>query len=239
MDFSYFAPVNITVASELIEEVKTLPPISMEDNNDLNKNPLYKQVGILFQTPNLVFPMTLTDPYTGEQAVITEEIYKELKQRYDNFKNVLGMDWSPFRLNWVRGDLKDRIVACLPPALQALGPRVSRQTKEASGNSTPIHRDYHRTATLFYLLEQTDDITSWWEVTEPFTEYSFWLWGDVTKMRKAKSVKIQSGQWYVFDVNKYHSVEAGGEIKRRNSLCIEFYSPSTAQDIYNILVDQK
>ena len=239
MEYKYVAPVDIKISSDLLDKIRSLDPISMEDNNDLNKNPLYKQVGILFQTPDLEFPVTLTDPFTKQQAVITKEIYNELKQRYDNFKNVLGIDWSPFRMNWIRGELRDQIVAELPAELQALNPRISRQAKDATGNGTPIHRDYHRSATLFYLLEQTDDITSWWETTEPFTEYDFWLWGDATKMCKVKSLQIQAGQWYVFDVNKYHSVEAGGQAKRRNSLCIEFYSPVTAEDIYNILVDQK
>jgi hypothetical protein len=237
MEYKYIAPVNWTIPQDTIQKVRLLDPIVMQDNNDLNKNPLYKQVGILFKQDNVEFPVTLTDPFTGEQAIITQEIYNELKHRYDNFKTVLGMDWSPFRLNWIRNELQDEILSFLPNELKALNPRVSRQTKLSEGNSTPVHRDYHRSATLFYLLDQTDDVTSWWEITEPFTEYNFWLWGDVTKMKKVKSVQIQAGQWYLFDVNKYHSVEAGAELKNRNSLCIEFYNPTQADDIYQIFKD--
>ncbi len=235
MEYQYVTPLLWNVPREVIDRVRNLKPISMEDNNDLNKNPLYKQVGILFNQSNRVFPIILTDPFTGEQAIITQEIFDELYSRYQKFKNVLNIDWSPFRMNWVRGDIKDDILSFLPDELKALNPRVSRQTKSDSGNGTPIHRDYHRAATLFYLLDQTDDITSWWEITEPFTEYNFWLWGDVDKMKKVKSIQIQAGQWYLFDVNKYHSVESGGQHKIRNSLCVEFYSPSTAEDIYQIL----
>jgi hypothetical protein len=237
MTFKYFSPTKWSIPQEIIQQVKNLDPISMQDNNDLNKNPLYKQVGLLFQLDDIQFPVTLTDPFTNKQATITQEIFDELKQRYDNFKNVLGMDWSPFRMNWVRGELQDQILSFLPNELKKLNPRVSRQSKAAVGNSTPVHRDYHRTATLFYLLDQTDDVTSWWEVTDPFTEYDFWLWGDVVRMQKAASVRIQAGQWYLFDVNKYHSVESAGKIANRNSLCVEFYDPIGASNIYEILKD--
>ena len=233
----YLAPVNFYLPHDLIWQIHSENTVSFEESDNKVRNPIYKQlIKMVIKNIQLEHAVELVDQHRNETLLLTPELLSKIKYRHKSNYKALNENIAVFREQTLSQKIQQSVLPYLPDSLQKLNPIVALQGKSATGGMVGPHKDHHRTALLFFLLEGNNEETIWWEKTEDFEEFDFFRFPEVIKLKKAYSEIIKKHQWYVFNSAEYHSVHSTKVEGIRTALCIEFDHLSV-DDLYFLLTN--
>jgi hypothetical protein len=102
------------------------------------------------------------------------------------------------------------------------------------GNILYPHRGHFRNASIFCLLENSDERTRWWKETSPMKIIPDYKIPDVSKLELAYEITIKNRIWSVFNHAEWHSVHSDSNFKKRINVGIDF-ATLTVDDFLPIL----
>ena len=171
-----------------------------------------------------------TMQYTGE---IHNEKVSEVARRLDRAVKLHGPRITTFVQYSVKPELKKIVYDCLPANLSKLTPTIAVQFIYGGQACTP-HRDHSKKSSMFYLYTEPDVKTVWWEKISDFEEFDDFKYGDPDKLKLAHEEVIETGHWYVFNNEEFHSIHLlEGKLINRISLLLEF--DVTATELIDII----
>lgn len=154
------------------------------------------------------------------EEVLSKELSHEFARRLQKSSSMFGKKTS-FRGYNLPEETQQEIKNLLPPALVEQNIDMCIQ-KIGDGDYVTPHRDHTRRAALFYLFSAPTMDTRWYEITEPFPEYSNFRYPDMDKITETFREVIEQGQWYVFDSESYHSAHRLPEVSQEDVKRVNF-----------------
>jgi len=185
-------------------------------------------------TPNAISEMVLNGEYI-ENSQFNKDEYNRVKELIIN---------NPYTSFSVHGALSDVILKLLPKNIKDPNPTVMVQ-HVANRNAFP-HRDFERTASLFYLIESNGADTIWYDHSSDDTISNYRIKNPhraapmipESELTEVKRIELKEHTWYVFDNFKCHAVKLTEKekIKRRLVLTISFKT-IPANELYQLMTE--
>lgn len=161
---------------------------------------------------------------------------RELLRRINQQRTLFDGGAIEFKQYYFPDDLRDELTALVPEWLLKLAPDGPLPIIQVSqnGNCLGTHKDKFRSASLFMLLQGSEQETRWYRNTEDFEVIDpLWI-PDHDKIECVAAAVIQPFRWYVFNHIEWHSVYNFAPGSVRVSMGLDFNNV-TAEELVQLV----
>lgn len=168
---------------------------------------------------------------TDSLSILGNEDLDWLKRINKSIVDVYGPDTLIFNQYDIKEPYREQFKKLLPEGISSVCGEFTVQWAKGGDYIQP-HRDHHRKCGLFYAVSKPDCETRWYKKKFDFKEYDSLRFAFPDDLEVVHTEVIQSGSWYLFNNEPYHSVHRLPDvIANRKTFVIDFYD----MDFENVL----
>lgn len=156
-------------------------------------------------------------------SILGNEDLDWLKRINKSIVDAYGPDSLIFNQYDIKEPYREQFKKLLPEEISSICGEFTVQWAKG-GNYIQPHRDHHRKCGLFYAVSKPDCETRWYKKKFDFKEYDSLRFAFPDDLEVVHTEVIQSGSWYLFNNELYHSVHRLPDvISNRKTFVIDFY----------------